>query len=106
MTPVPLKEKGLAMPDSDLPVLQVIVGSTRPGRAGLRVARWAFERAGKHGGFAAELIDLAEIGLRDDEERDRLSGARVGPQASGLVSTAGWPGERGRCTRSSRRCRC
>jgi NAD(P)H-dependent FMN reductase len=70
----PLKEKALSMSDSDVPVLQVIVGSTRPGRAGLPVARWVFERAEKHGGFAAELVDLAEIGLPilDEPHHPRL----------------------------------
>lgn len=62
------------MPDTDIPVLQVIVGSTRPGRAGLPVARWVLKRAEKHGGFAVELLDLAEIGLPilDEPHHPRL----------------------------------
>lgn len=51
------------MPEPDRPVLQVIVGSTRPGRIGLPVARWIFDHAEKHGGFAPELVDLAEVAL-------------------------------------------
>ncbi len=60
--------------DSQLPVLPVVVGSTRPGRAGLPVARWVLERADKHGGFETELLDLAEIGLPllDEPNHPRL----------------------------------
>ncbi len=46
-----------------LPVLQVIIGSTRPGRIGDRVAAWAAVQAEAHGGFEVEILDLAEIGL-------------------------------------------
>lgn len=45
------------------PVLQVLIGSTRPGRVGLPVAQWFFDRATTHGGFDAELVDLAEVNL-------------------------------------------
>lgn len=45
------------------PLLQIVVGSTRPGRVGLPVARWAEKAAAGHGGFAVELVDLAEVGL-------------------------------------------
>ncbi|HEY3629829.1 MAG TPA: NAD(P)H-dependent oxidoreductase [Jatrophihabitantaceae bacterium] len=45
------------------PRLQVVIGSTRPGRAGAAVGRWFAELAGKHGGFAVEVLDLAEIDL-------------------------------------------
>ncbi|HEU5355905.1 MAG TPA: NAD(P)H-dependent oxidoreductase [Actinocrinis sp.] len=45
------------------PTLQIIVGSTRPGRVGMPVAEWFQEHAVKHGGFEAELIDLAEVNL-------------------------------------------
>lgn len=43
--------------------LQVIVGSTRPGRLAGPVAEWAAERAREHGGFDVELVDLADYGL-------------------------------------------
>jgi len=43
--------------------LLVIVGSTRPGRAGRPIADWVVEQAGQHGGFEVELADLAEIDL-------------------------------------------
>jgi NAD(P)H-dependent FMN reductase len=45
------------------PTLQIIIGSTRPGRVGKPVADWFHEHAVKHGGFEAELIDLAEVNL-------------------------------------------
>jgi NAD(P)H-dependent FMN reductase len=45
------------------PHLQVIVGSTRPGRRGLAIARWLHELAARHAGCTVELVDLAEVGL-------------------------------------------
>jgi NAD(P)H-dependent FMN reductase len=45
------------------PTLQIIIGSTRPGRVGPAVASWIYERAVEHGGFDVELIDLAEVNL-------------------------------------------
>jgi NAD(P)H-dependent FMN reductase len=45
------------------PVLQIIVGSTRPGRVGLPVAEWFHEQAVCHGAFDVELVDLAAVGL-------------------------------------------
>ncbi|MFI6921439.1 NADPH-dependent FMN reductase [Nonomuraea spiralis] len=47
----------------DKPVLQIIVASTRPGRAGREVAEWFWERAVAAGHFDVELVDLAEVGL-------------------------------------------
>lgn len=44
-------------------VLQVIICSTRPGRKGPAVARWAMEQATAHGKFAVELVDLADFNL-------------------------------------------
>ncbi|WP_106396618.1 NADPH-dependent FMN reductase [Actinocorallia populi] len=46
-----------------LPRLQVIVGSTRPGRAGGPVAEWFAGYARDHGGFEVEVVDLAELDL-------------------------------------------
>ncbi|MCU1604967.1 MAG: NADPH-dependent reductase [Modestobacter sp.] len=56
------------------PVLQVVVASTRPGRKGVAVARWVAQLAGQHGGFDAELVDLAEVGLPvfDEPNHPRL----------------------------------
>lgn len=45
------------------PRLQVIICSTRPGRVGPAVARWFAGFAGAHGGFAVELVDLADFNL-------------------------------------------
>ena len=43
--------------------LQVIIGSTRPGRRGAAVGRWFHDVAARDGRFAVELVDLAEVGL-------------------------------------------
>jgi NAD(P)H-dependent FMN reductase len=51
------------MSDNDRLVLQVIIGSTRPGRVGLPVGQWMCVHAEKHGGFDVELIDLAVVAL-------------------------------------------
>ena len=46
-----------------MPQLQVVIASTRPGRAGLPIGRWAAEAAAEHGGFDVELVDLEEMRL-------------------------------------------
>ena len=46
-----------------MPPLTIIIGSTRPGRAGLPVARWFTEEAKAHGAFDVQVADLAEIDL-------------------------------------------
>ena len=43
--------------------LQVIIGSTRPGRVGLPVALWFDGIAREQGAFSVELLDLAEVAL-------------------------------------------
>jgi NAD(P)H-dependent FMN reductase len=44
--------------------LDIILASTRPGRAGLPIAQWIETEAKMHGGFdEIELVDLAEINL-------------------------------------------
>ena len=43
--------------------LHVIIGSTRPGRLGPSVAQWFHAAAQKHGGFDAELVDIADFKL-------------------------------------------
>jgi NAD(P)H-dependent FMN reductase len=57
------------------PRLQVIIASTRPGRIGLPVGRWAYERSVTHGSFEVELVDLAEVNLPllDEPNHPRLS---------------------------------
>jgi NAD(P)H-dependent FMN reductase len=43
--------------------LQTIIASTRPGRVGSAVAHWFHDFAADHGGFDADLIDLADFNL-------------------------------------------
>jgi len=45
------------------PLLQIITGSTRPGRVGPSVAAWFTEQARAADTFDIELIDLAEVAL-------------------------------------------
>ncbi len=45
------------------PRLQVLIASTRPGRAGEPTGRWISQIALEHGGFDVEVVDLAEVGL-------------------------------------------
>lgn len=54
--------------------LIVIIGSTRPGRAGVSIADWFVERARRYGGFDVEVADLAEIQLPmfDEPHHPRL----------------------------------
>jgi len=51
-----------------MPILTVIVGSIRPGRAGQPIAEWFTDRARVHGGFDVEVADLAKIRLPLMEE--------------------------------------
>jgi NAD(P)H-dependent FMN reductase len=57
-----------------MPRLTIIIGSTRPGRAGLPIARWFADRARVHGGFELEVVDLAELNLplMDEPNHPRL----------------------------------
>ncbi len=57
-----------------MPKLLIIVGSTRPGRAGLPIAQWFEGMAREHGGFDVEVADLAAIGLpfMDEAAHPRL----------------------------------
>jgi NAD(P)H-dependent FMN reductase len=57
-----------------MPTLTIIVGSTRPGRAGQTIAEWFADRARTHAGFDVEVADLAEIGLPllDEPNHPRL----------------------------------
>ncbi|HEX3775733.1 MAG TPA: NAD(P)H-dependent oxidoreductase [Polyangiaceae bacterium] len=55
--------------------LSIIIGSTRPGRAGLPIGQWFFERAQQHGKFAVDLLDLKELELPllDEPKHPRLA---------------------------------
>ncbi len=46
-----------------MPVLQIVIASTRPGRIGPAIAEWVRGRAEAHGGFEVEVVDLAEVDL-------------------------------------------
>ena len=54
--------------------LNVIVASTRPGRVGIHVGRWAHGVAAAHPAFEARLVDLAEFALPvyDEPRHPRL----------------------------------
>ncbi len=56
------------------PILQVIIGSTRPGRAGSAVADWIIDRAREHGDFEVEVTDLRALDLPifDEPNHPRL----------------------------------
>lgn len=56
------------------PKLHIIIASTRPGRIGLPIGKWVYERATAHGGFDVEWVDLAEINLpfMDEPNHPRL----------------------------------
>jgi NAD(P)H-dependent FMN reductase len=57
-----------------MPVLHVLIASTRPGRVGPAIAHWVRQRAGDHGHFDVELIDLADVALPllDEPHHPRL----------------------------------
>jgi NAD(P)H-dependent FMN reductase len=52
------------------PVLQVIIGSTRPGRVGSAVADWIVDRAREQGDLEVEVTDLAVLDLPIFNEPD------------------------------------
>lgn len=56
------------------PKLHIIVSSTRPGRVGPAVGQWFHEFTRRHGGFDAELVDLADFALPlyDESAHPRL----------------------------------
>jgi NAD(P)H-dependent FMN reductase len=61
-----------------VPRLLIVIGSTRPGRVGLPVGEWFLERTRAHGGFEADLVDLAvlELPLLDEPMHPRLQDYR------------------------------
>lgn len=56
------------------PLLQIVIGSTRPGRVGLPVSQWFHGHAETHGGFDLEVVDLARVNLPllDEPKHPRL----------------------------------
>ncbi|MCW2974327.1 MAG: NADPH-dependent reductase [Thermoleophilia bacterium] len=58
-----------------MPLLQVIIASTRPGRQGPAIAEWIAQRARDHGGFEVEVVDLKQVDLPNyDEAQHPASG--------------------------------
>jgi NAD(P)H-dependent FMN reductase len=57
-----------------MPTLQIIIASTRPGRAGLPIGRWFAARAEADGRFDVDVVDLAALGLpfMDEPNHPRL----------------------------------
>jgi NAD(P)H-dependent FMN reductase len=49
--------------NADALELQIIVASTRPGRAGLPIAKWFHALAEEQGTFRTRLVDLAQVNL-------------------------------------------
>lgn len=46
----------------------IILGSTRPGRRGARLATWVLDAARQHGGAQFEIVDLADYALGNLDE--------------------------------------
>jgi NAD(P)H-dependent FMN reductase len=57
-----------------MPVLQIVIASTRPGRVGPTIADWVCQRAEAHGHFDVEPVDLADVALPllDEPHHPRL----------------------------------
>ncbi|MFI6758796.1 NADPH-dependent FMN reductase [Micromonospora sp. NPDC050417] len=57
-----------------MPTLYVIIASTRPGRIGLPVGQWFYQRAVEHGAFDVEVVDLAEwdLPMMDEPNHPRM----------------------------------
>lgn len=56
-----------------MPLLKVIVASTRPGRIGRGIGDWFAGHAAEHGGFDVQIVDLAEVGLPFLDEPEHAS---------------------------------
>ncbi|HEY4332052.1 MAG TPA: NAD(P)H-dependent oxidoreductase [Ilumatobacteraceae bacterium] len=68
--------------------LQIIIGSTRPGRAADRVTPWLVERATAHGGFEVDVVDLRDWPLPMFTETFQTIGDRNDPTYSDPVVRA------------------
>lgn len=57
-----------------MPLLQIIIASTRPGRVGGPIGAWFTDVARKNGKFDVEVVDLAELNLpmMDEPNHPRL----------------------------------
>jgi NAD(P)H-dependent FMN reductase len=58
----------------EMPLLQIVIVSTRPGRAGAPVGTWFANHARAHGKFEVDLVDLAAVALPllDEPSHPRL----------------------------------
>ncbi|MFJ2162985.1 NADPH-dependent FMN reductase [Streptomyces sp. NPDC087856] len=61
-------------PMADRPLVQVLIASTRPNRAGEPTAQWVAEQAAASGVFDIEMVDLAKFDLPMFAERAHPSG--------------------------------
>jgi NAD(P)H-dependent FMN reductase len=70
--------------------LNIVVGSTRPGRAGPKLGVWLHEQAREHGRFDARLVDLATFGLPllDEAKHPRLQAYENAPTRRWSASVA------------------
>src|SRR6267154_5405581 len=67
--------------------IAIIIGSTRPGRKGEAVAKWAYDIARQRGNTEFELLDLADFNLPLlDEPLAAMSGQYSQPQKCLLVA--------------------
>jgi NAD(P)H-dependent FMN reductase len=71
-----------------LPLLQIVIASTRPTRVGHHFGHWFADQARKHAGFEIEVIDLAEVALpfMDEPEHPKF-GRYVHPHTKGWSAT-------------------
>ena len=75
--PIPIARTQLAVVEGELPMaprLNIIIGSTRPGRVGPSMASWFDGFAREHGAFEPVLVDLADFDLPvyDEPNHPRL----------------------------------
>lgn len=73
---------------SGRPLVQVVIASTRPGRAGFPVGQWAAQRLREDGAFDVEIVDLAEVNLPMlQEPRPAVSGQYAMPTTRAFSET-------------------
>lgn len=58
-----------------MPIVKIIIGSTRPSRFGIQPAKWITELSREHSNATFELVDLAELNLPPlDEPQPAITG--------------------------------
>jgi NAD(P)H-dependent FMN reductase len=70
--------------------LNIVLGSTRPGRVGPKIAQWVKQFADEHGKFDVELVDLAafDLPLLDEVAHPRLGNYQNEPTKRWSASVA------------------